>query len=262
MQRYERLTALTAIAILAISALAWWCGDRDLKWAVEISEPAFLALGALSIILLWAQLRAAHYQEIEQNVWKRVMCLHEHFKDVPRSEATEAVREYLRGLGVLNPPSAYHPLTREQALVVEQDTGTDERPPARILFIRYLNDWEDFCGAISVGVIDEDYSREMEGLRLIDAFFGYREVINILREKRANDARRRQGETGAPPFVNKLYYELQVVALRWHQKRSEEWQAQEEKLVAANKAADELRKAASETSHGVPPKARDRSKGR
>ena len=57
------------------------------------------------------------------------------------------------------------------------DKGDTQRARASTLISRYLNDWEDFCGAISVGVVDENYARSMEGGRLIDAFFGYRKVI-------------------------------------------------------------------------------------
>lgn len=252
---YEVLTGAMGLLILLAAFVAWWFGDRTLKWAVDIAAPTCLAWGALSIILLWAQLRAAHGQERAEQVWKRVMCLHQHFHDVPRLELTDAVRQYLRELGIHSPPSAYSPLTPEQAKAIEHDKGNDKRPPAKVLISRYLNDWEDFCGAISVVVIDEDYAIEMEGSRLIDAFFGYREVINIFRESRAHDGKVSAGATGAPPFVNKLYYELQRIALRWHKKRTEEWKMQQEKIAEVDKEADDLRDKVRELT-GVPPKAK------
>lgn len=254
---YEVLTGALGLLILLGAFATWWFGDRTLKWAVDVAAPTCLAWGALSIILLWAQLRAANNQELAEQVWKRVMCLHQHFHDVPRLELTDAVRNYLRELGIHSPPSAYSPLTPEQAKVIEHDKGNDNRPPAKVLISRYLNDWEDFCGAISVGVIDEEYAIEMEGSRLIDAFFGYREVINIFRESRAHDGKVGAGATGAPPFVNKLYYELQQIALRWHKKRTEEWKMQQEKVAEVNRAADALRDKARELT-GVPPKAKEK----
>lgn len=107
-----------------------------------------------------------------------------------------------------------------------------------------------------LGVIDEEYAIAMEGARLMDAFFGYREGINIFREARAHDGKMSDGATGAPPFANKLYYELQSVALRWHKKRSEEWSVLNEKIGAANREADRLRDEA-QASGGVQPKARE-----
>jgi hypothetical protein len=258
---YEIITAVLGLLILIASILAWLVGTRNLESALKIAEPAFLAAGALSIVLLWAQLRSASNQERNENIWKRVVCLHENFRDVPRIELAEAVRNYFCELKIDSPPSAYIPVTERLSHEIMADSGNGSRAPAKVLIKHYLNDWEDFCGAISVGVIDEDYAREMEGSRLIDTFFGYREVINRLREARARDGQANAGTTGAPAFVNKLYYEMQVVAVRWHKRRTEEWAAQEARMNAANVAADQL-KAAAEAHFGVPPKVKEREKGR
>jgi hypothetical protein len=258
MKWYERTVAVCGALILALAGLAWYFGDQTLKWAIEVSEPTFLAFGALSIVLLWAQLRSAGIQEREQNVWKRVVCLHEYFSDVPRMNRSEDVRKYLRELHVEKPPSAYYPLTEEHANLIIRDSGTDTRPPAKVVVSRYLNDWEDFCGAISVGVIDEDYAREMEGARLIDTFFGYRAAIDRFRDSHREDAKTSNGTNAALPFANKVYIELQTIALRWHQIRREELKDEEVRIANANEEADEIRKAAMRPSRGVSPKARDK----
>lgn len=252
---HEIMTAIIGALIFIAAFLAWWFGDRNLKWAVDIAAPTCLAWGALSIILLWVQLRSASRQEKDEAVWKRVEYLHEHFQDVPRLAVTEAVRGYLCELGIRSPPAAHNPITREQAEAIKNDKGTEARPPAEVLLTRYLNDWEDFCGAISVGVIDEGYAYEMEGNRLIHAFFGYREVINIFRETDGDDGKVRSRATGTPSFANKLYLELQRIALRWQKKRTEELSVQEERIVDANREADRLRSEAL-ASAGVLPRAR------
>lgn len=228
-----------------------------MRWAVDVASPTALCLGALSIILLWAQLRSVSRQERQEGIYKRIMCLHEHFHDVPRLDLTEAVRKYLYSeLSIHSPPSAKNPLTPEHAEVINNDAGTHDRPPARVLVTRYLNDWEDFCGAIRSGVIDENYAMALEGARLVDAFFGYREAINTFRETRSRIPDKvKDGATGGPPIANKLYYELQRVALEWHRKRTEEWNVLEKKIVAANREADRLRFEAQALA-GVQPKAK------
>lgn len=252
---HEIVTAIIGALIFFAAFLAWWFGDRNLKWAVDLAAPTCLAWGALSIILLWVQLRSASRQERDEAVWKRVEYLHEHFHDVPRLQVTEAVREYLCELGIHSPPSAHNPISREQAEAIKHDKGKETRPPAEVLLTRYLNDWEDFCGAISVGVIDDNYAFEMEGNRLIHAFFGYREVINIFRETEVDDGKLRAPATGTPSFANKLYLELQRVALRWQKKRTEELSVQEQRMADANREADRLRNEAL-ASAGVLPRAR------
>ena len=255
MRWYERVTALTGLTIVAISAAAWWCGPHTLEWAIHISEPAFLAGGALSIILLWAQLRAASTQEHEENVWKRTICLHEHFKDIPRLERSEAVRKYLLATFPNRAaPSAYQPLTNAEVATIMEDRGDAQTARADTLISRYLNDWEDFCGAISVGVVDEDYSRSMEGGRLIDAFFGYRKVIEAFRDKHAKALQSSVDPDAASVFAHVAYTELQDVAIRWHEIRHNEKKVQDERIEAADKVADSIRRG---VKSGVTPKAKN-----
>ena len=173
--------------------------------------------------------------------------------------AAEAVRRYLLEISVTRPPSAYRPLTPEQADTILSDHGTNHRPPAEVLLTHYLNDWEEFCGAITIGVIDEEYAREMEGTRLIDVFFGYREVINRFRDLYDDGAAKASsGSTAAQPFAHQLYIELQDVALRWHSVRAAEFKDQEDRLAAVNKEAD-LKRAMAAQFGRMAPKAKDRS---
>jgi len=257
---YERVTLRLAALILAAAAVAWFFGSETLEWAVHVSEPAFIAIGALSVILVWAQVRSASVLEREQNIWKRVLCMHEHFNDVPRPERAESVRRYLLEIGVTNPPSAYRPLTSQQSDVIVSDTGNEHRAPAKVLITLYLNDWESFCGAIAIGAVDEDYARDMEGTRLIDAFFGYREVINRFRAAYEGDSKSSNGSTAAEPFAHKLYIELQETALKWHLSRCAELKAQEKRLAAVNQEAD-AKRAEAKRQERIFPKARDRDHG-
>jgi hypothetical protein len=253
MRWYERATALAGLTIIVISAAAWWCGPHTVEWAIHISEPAFLAVGALSIILLWAQLRAASAQEHEENVWKRIMCLHEHFKDIPRLERSEPVRKYLlTTFPNRAPPSAYFPLTDDEVAKIMADRGDAGTARGDTLIYRYLNDWEDFCGAISVGVVDEDYARSMEGGRLIDAFFGYRKVIEAYREKHTK-AQQSADPNAASAFAHVAYTELQDVAIRWHEIRHNEKMIQDARIAAADELADSIRRG---VKSGVTPKAK------
>jgi hypothetical protein len=135
-----------------------------------------------------------------------------------------------------------------------RDIGNQERAPANILISRYLNDWEELCGAISVGVVDEEYARSMEGGRLIDAFFGYRQVIEVLRENHKTTQRAARVQNAAAPFAHVPYTELQEVAVRWHEVRHNEMKIQEERMAAANRVADAIQREAERSA--VTPKAK------
>jgi len=243
MRWYEKTTAIAGLVIIALSVSCWWYGPHTLEWALRISEPTFLAGGALSIILLWAQLRAASAQEHEENVWKRIVCLHEHFRDIPRWDRTEAVRKFLlTKFPNRERPSAYRPLTQSEAADIMSDTGNHESAPAKILMSRYLNDWEELCGAISVGLVDEDYVRSMEGGRLIDTFFGFRQVIEAIRQEHNQARQAATVQNAAPPFAHVPYTEMQDVAVRWHAIRHNEKKLQDDRMAAANRLADAIQR--------------------
>jgi hypothetical protein len=255
MRWYEKTTALAGLAIIALSIACWWFGPHTLEWALHISEPTFLAGGALSIILLWAQLRAASAQEHEENVWKRIVCLHEHFRDIPRSDRTEAVRKLLlEKFPGRERPSAHLPLTHLETAEIIGDIGNHERATASVLISRYLNDWEDLCGAISVGLVDEDYARSMEGGRLIDTFFGFRQVIEAFREAHKKAQRAQAAQNAAMTFAHVPYTEIQDVAVRWHDIRHNEMRLQDERIDAANRLADAIQRDGERSS--VMPKAK------
>jgi hypothetical protein len=135
-----------------------------------------------------------------------------------------------------------------------RDTGSQERAAASILMSRYLNDWEDLCGAISVGIVDEDYARSMEGGRLIDTFFGFRQVIDGFREEHKRAQLALGAQNAAMPFAHVPYTEMQDVAMRWHEIRHNEKKLQDDRMEAANRLADAVQREGTRSS--VMPKAK------
>lgn len=248
---YERWVVITAVLIILLALLAWFYGVHSVDRAAAIAEPMFLGLGAVSLILLWAQLRAATNQDNAANIWKRVVCLHEHFGEVPRAEYAEALRRYLHELGIREPPNAYCPLEPEIVERIWADQGTDSRPPGSVLIRRYLNDWEEFCGAIKVGMIDEAYAQAMEGSRVIDAFFGYRASIDKSRHSQSEIRKTKPTALSALPFMNKYYIELQTIATKWHLVRMSELAQQQALIEKGDQAADEARRKFQDLAHTV-----------
>src|SRR5690349_7541943 len=151
---YECTMSGIAFVFVGLGFLAWFCGTRSLEAAVRIAEPVLLGLGTLSIVLLWAQFR-------ESNVWNRLISYHQFFSEVPSTPRAQLLMRVLSvELGIDVPPSAYQPLTAEQVQRIWSDKGDNERQPAKEIVRAYLNDFEHFCGAINVGLIDEEYARE------------------------------------------------------------------------------------------------------
>jgi hypothetical protein len=240
-RNYERAMALSAFLIFALGAAAWWYGPRTLDWAVRIAEPVFLGFGALSIILLWAQLRAANAQEREASVrqqeanareeensmWKRVLTFHEHFERVPSEPRAQALRQYLLELGITDPPTAYKPIDEIVAAKVMADQGTPTRPtPGKVIVIEYLNDFERFCGAIRAGVVNEKYAHDMRGTRVIDTCYGFSAFITLYRERQEAAAK------GQTKFRSQSFCEIRLLGKKWFEKRSLEQAEHERRMIA------------------------------
>lgn len=248
-KHYEWAMGFAAVAIIAAGVTAWFFSEhRSIAEAVHIAEPVFLGMGALSIILLWAQLR-------ETNVWNRLLSYHQFFEEVPKTPLSDGVREALTAMGIEKPPTAYMPMSKDFVEKLWLKTADGKVQPAKFLVQSYLNEFEHFCGAISVGIVDEEYARELRGTRVIDAFFGYHEFIKKIRTEQEGDAKTRIPSASAEPFTSKYYLELQIVATRWHGRRKKELEDQEKLVSEADAKADEVRN--NILQRGVPAKARN-----
>jgi hypothetical protein len=251
---YEYAMGSLAFGIVGLGVLAWYFGTRSWDAAVRIAEPVLLGLGTLSIVLLWAQFR-------ESNIWNRLISYHQFFSEVPSPPRAQLLMRVLSmEPGIEAPPSAYQPLSTEQVERIWSDKGDNGRPPAKEIVRAYLNDFEHFCGAINVGLVDEEYARELRGTRVIDAYFAYAEAIVRIRKEQEDQAETRVLAGSPEPFTSKYYLELQRTATRWHERRRRERELQQQLVEAANTKADRVRAAILRgAERGVPAIAKDRS---
>lgn len=229
---YEVTVVALAMAVFVAAGLAWRLDpERGLNRAVEIAEPTFVALGTLSVFLLWVQMRQA-------NTWNRVTTYHQFFPEFPATAKREAVRKgFGRVLGYSHPPTFYRPISGADARKVNEDPGTPDEPPLGTHLRWYLNEFELFCGAINCGMVDEEYARELQGSRVIDAYFGYVEFIDLLRREQEAEARKRGHSHELPAFRSKFFLELQKTAIAWHQKRHQELRELETVIEDADRRA-------------------------
>lgn len=122
-----------------------------------------------SFVKWWAQLR-------HDATLSKLLAYHDYFHDLPGTEKVNALYGALVRLKV-PVPLWQAPLTESQKDLLINDT---EIPPntAHLAVREYLNDFEEFCAAINAGLIDEDYAYKLEGTRALNAYFGFRELIN------------------------------------------------------------------------------------
>jgi hypothetical protein len=210
-------------------------------------------LGLLSIVLLIAQLR-------QTAAWNRVLAYHEYFGDIPSEGRVASLSACLQRLGIPEPSSG-EPISTEDAKRLFEDEGAVLGADGVVfqkgqrVLCDYLNDFEEFCGAVNAGVLYEPYVRELEGSRTINAYFGFEEVIKLIRDQ---EIKRRQldsqhAKTGAAAqnllqVHRKPYQELRRVAVLWKRRREAEFQ----KLLKLKNSHRE-REEYEEAFDGVPP---------
>lgn len=227
---YLIFASICACAILAIGAIAY----RDLGATPTFEQKAaivnnvLVAAGLLSIVLLIWQQRST-------SSWNRVLSYHQYFGELPSLAKVDDLRKCLRRLKI-DAPEGGVVLSATQAQEIWNDDVDDEKS-AKHIVREYLNDFEEFCGAIRAGVVNESYARELEGNRTINAYFAFEEFIDLTRhEAEKIIADERDANHAISNVHRKPYHELMTVAQAWRKKRETEYskmQKKKEKLDAA-----------------------------
>lgn len=242
----ELVSSVLAAGIL-IAGIVWY---RRLPVTATIEDRVLLiqsivfALGLVSVVLLVLELR-------QKASWNRVLSYHDYFGELPaRVKVAELYRCFDR-LG-MQPPSNGQPLTKEQAAAILRDQGVKggdgviSRPGGQVVR-EYLNDFEEFCGAINAGVVSESYVRELEGSRTINAYYGFEELIKLIRTEEVKLRQNRDSEQDLRPFHRKPYHELWKVAATWKRRREREYQRLLRKRVKSRRRQEQ-----EEREDGVP----------
>lgn len=250
----ELASSFVALTIFIGGYFAYLHLPPEATWdeRAQLAQCILLGLGLDSIILLLVEGR-------QKASWNRVRFYHEHFGELPVRAKVLALYDCLRRLKI-EPPSNGQPLSPSEAIAILSDVGVAAdngmmtcRPGGEVVR-EYLNDFEEFCGAINVGILSEHYARELDGARTINAYYGFEEVIKKIRER---EVRRRRPESSGEgpqsdlrPLHRKPYHELRRVAATWKRRREREYQR-----LLKKQARNQRRQEQDDENDGVPPEA-------
>lgn len=184
--------------------------DFTLDRVLQVVAAVISALGVATLLVLWAQLR-------HTSVQGKLGAYHEFFQDLPRAEKVGAVYRTMGRLRI-DRPLWQTPLTPAQRDLIVKDS-TPEPDKAEIAIREYLNDFEEFAAAVNVGLVDDDYTYHVESARVLNAYYGFEEIINywLLDDQQKAAASR---ATGVAP--SDYYGELKKLAERWRARKLEE----------------------------------------
>jgi hypothetical protein len=162
-----------------------------------------LAFGVASLLFLWAQLRHTATQD-------KLVAYHEYFQDLPRSSKVSALYAAMGRLNIDRPVWQKPLTTPERDVILHDDKPAPET--AHIAIREYLNDFEEFAAAVNSGLVDFEYAYHIESARVLNAYYGFEELITfwLLEDQQKAVANRAAGV--AP---SDYYGELKKLADRW-----------------------------------------------
>jgi hypothetical protein len=189
----------TAVLLLVFVALAIVClkyvvPDYKFSTVSKTIELILMGLGLFSIVLLAEQIRLTERRG-------RRVAYHEYFDALPKQGVYDAFNQVLAKYKLEETFTASQPVPSDTAGRIYADAN-DSRA------IRgYLDDFEEFAGAVNVGVVDEDYAFSLESSRTIRAFRVLEPLIVKYR---------------AEMMLPTCYLQLQRVCKRWEKTKEKQ----------------------------------------
>jgi hypothetical protein len=204
-KRAETYAVLSAAAVVTIC----WCVYRSLTDAQvtfenlsKIVELGILGVGLVSLLLIFQQ-----NQQVRR--WNKILSYHQFFGDLISDEMAAKIQQTVNACGAAVEVAANNPISAESARAMAESDDHKQ------VVSSYLDEFEEFCGAVNAGVVQEEYAYSLEATRVIRTWNVYKPYIELRRSS----------------FKNSLFYlELEVVAGRWSEER-------QKKVASANKKA-------------------------
>ncbi|QBL43472.1 DUF4760 domain-containing protein [Stenotrophomonas maltophilia] len=194
-----RYIGLLAVLAFVSFGLGVWLTAYQTQF-FKGAELLMYTAGLFSILLVRRQLWAQEQQNgrslqqlIDDHKWKTHCSYHQHFPSVPPESVRLDAYKVAEEIGFL---SAFNDRGTSISEAVKQKIL--EKPDAWKVFRSYLDYFEEFCGAINAGLVDEGYAFSLQGTRVVRNFTVFEPLI-------------KHYQSGAPT----AYVELTKVAVRW-----------------------------------------------
>lgn len=167
-------------------------GQDTVATKAAVVQTGAVVLGLFSIVLTALQVRV-------NATWNKVLSYHNHFGSLITPEVIEKVKKVAIDRGFTDHLTEGTTIPETIAAAILENADSES------LIGCYLDEFEEFCGAINAGVVDNDYAYGLEGTRILRVWNIYKLFIKKCRES-----------DGSSPYV---YKQLEVVAHRWADRR-------------------------------------------
>lgn len=193
-----------ALTVGACAAFLIWKLDPEARTPggiAAIVQTAAVLVGLLSLILIAKQIRATAAQAANAAAISQSLAYHQFFGDLVTVEVHEKIRKAAAECGFADARKKGEPMSPAAVACIKENETHDA------VVACYLDEFEEFCGAIHAGLLDADYAYGLEATRVIRTWKVFEPYVVACR-----------GETGD----HRTYLELETVAATWTDKRAKD----------------------------------------
>lgn len=201
------LTVVICMAVVGTALLIYLLpsDQRTIVNILEIIQTAAIVVGLFSLALLSRQTRLSGAQAEHAAAVNHRLVYHQFFGDLVTANVREKLCQVAAACGCSEAFRLGTPLDGESVAKIMNDDSH------HAVVVSYLDEFEEFCGAIYCGLLDEDYAYRLEGERITRLWAVFAPFIG--------EARKR---------CPRAYWEVERLACQWIERRKAEDEAEQE----------------------------------
>lgn len=148
----------------------------------DLIQTIIATFGLAGLWLVYGQLKVSHAQLQQTTKWNKLRSFHDYFSDVPTREHQTHFFELLADFDHNNQTAILEKIKKREALTRKEAEQLRDDADVSSALYAYLDDYEELCGAIRSGIVDEDYAYSMDRTRICRTRTVYKTFIDLLRD--------------------------------------------------------------------------------
>jgi hypothetical protein len=190
---FATVFALTVAVGCALTVWFMTPEERNYASVAAVIQTGAICIGLLSLVLIARQTRTTA-------TLSKINSYHQFFGDLITTETRQRLRDLAETCKFTKEMEEQRPLTVESVNLLQ-------KPENRPVMSSYLDEFEEFCGAVHAGAVSEEYAYRLEATRVIRTWVVFEPFIKAIRIKAENE---------------RCYREIARLASDWQARRVKE----------------------------------------
>lgn len=205
---FATVFALTVAVVCGVVIWRMAPGERNYASVAAVVQTGAICIGLLSLVLIARQTRTTA-------TLSKINSYHQFFGDLITTETRQKMRELGEACKFTAEMEEQRPITPDSVALLQEHVN-------RPVMSSYLDEFEEFCGAVHAGAVSEEYAYRLEATRVIRTWVVFEPFIKAMRSKAENE---------------RCYREIARLASDWQARRVKE-SSQEHKSNGMTKHID------------------------